>query len=285
MRLPNITGIKDRRTLRITLVSVLIFFILSSGALAFFYLAERNADKTTRIQDNFSRSLREYDTQFSDTGADRDFERMNRELDKLEKKAIGVESWLSVLKRRRALARINQSSLENYKKSVNNAIQLYPMSQPVAAIAAEALVKNTAINREAEVKLREWVVLLNDPSFNTLRLGLHILLGDFKNPAKAMQIPVSLSSGGIESIALDIIILKILQNDIRAAVSDIQTVLHSPFPSDNSLRLSAEFFYDFGDIERSAEIFSAINDEKARSREADALYLAGFQGSARLIWS
>ncbi|MCL1954709.1 MAG: hypothetical protein FWF61_02145, partial [Brevinematales bacterium] len=128
MRLPNITGIKDRRTLRITLVSVLIFFILSSGALAFFYLAERNADKTTRIQDNFSRSLREYDTQFSDTGADRDFERMNRELDKLEKKAIGVESWLSVLKRRRALARINQSSLENYKKSVNNAIQLYPMS-------------------------------------------------------------------------------------------------------------------------------------------------------------
>jgi tetratricopeptide (TPR) repeat protein len=285
MRLPNITVIKDSRTLRITLVSVLIFFILSFGALAFFYFAERNADKTMRIQDNFSRSLSEYDTQFSDTGANRDFERMNRELDKLEKKAIGVESWLSVLKRRRALARINQSSLENYKKSVNNAIQLYPMSQPVAAIAAEALIKNTAINREAEVKLREWVVLLNDPSFNTLRLGLHILLGDFKNPARAMQIPVSLSSGGIESIALDIIILKILQNDIRAAVSDIQTVLHSPFPSDNSLRLSAEFFYDFGDIERSAEIFSAINDEKARSREADALYLAGFQGSARLIWS
>jgi tetratricopeptide (TPR) repeat protein len=58
-----------------------------------------------------------------------------------------------------------------------------------------------------------------------------------------------------------------------------------PSPSVESLRFSAEFFYDFGDLERSAEIFSLIEDEKARSREADALYLAGFQDSARLIWS
>jgi len=284
MRLPNIAGIKSR-TSRIILVSGIIFFTLSTGALAAFYFAERNADKTTRRQDSFSRSLREYDAQFSGTGADRDFERLNRELDKLEKKAIGVESWLSVLKRRRVLARIHHPSLENYKKSANNAVLLYPMSQPIAAVAAEALVKNAAINREAEVKLREWIVLLNDPSFSTLRLGLHILLGDFNNPAKAMQVPVSLSSDGIESVALDLIILKILQNDIRAAASDIQAALHSPFPSVDSLRLCAEFFYDFGDLERSAEIFSAIDDEKARSREADALYLAGFQDSARLIWT
>jgi tetratricopeptide (TPR) repeat protein len=284
MRLPNIAGIKNSRKLRITLIVVLIFFILSCGALAVFYFAERNATKSTRLQDNFSRSLREYDTQFMNT-ADRDFERLNRGLDRLEKTAIGVESWLSVLKRRRVLARIHQPSLENYRKSVNKAAELYPMSQPVAAIAAEALVKNTAINREAEVKLREWVVLLNDPSFNTLRLGLHILLGDFKNPARAMQIPVSLSSDGTEAVTLDMVILKILNNDIRAAASEVQTVLHLPSPSADSLRLSAEFFYDFGDLERSAEIFSAINDEKAKSREADALYLAGFKGSSRLIWS
>jgi tetratricopeptide (TPR) repeat protein len=283
MRLPNIAGIKNSR-IRITLTVVLIFFVLSCGTLVVFYFAERNATKSTRLQDNFSRSLREYDTQFMDT-ADRDFERLNRDLDRLEKMAIGVESWLSVLKRRRALARIHQPSLENYRKSVNKAVELYPMSQPVAAIAAEALVKNTAINREAEVKLREWVVLLNDPSFNTLRLGLHILLGDFKNPARAMQIPVSLSSDGTEAVTLDMVILKILNNDIRAAVSEVQTVLHLPSPSVDSLRLSAEFFYDFGDLERSAEFFSLINDEKTRSREADALYLAGFQDSARLIWS
>jgi len=285
MRLPSVTGIKNNRVLRIILFTGLILLLLSSGVFTVFYLAERNATKTTRQQDNFSRSLREYDIQFMDTSADRDFEHLNRELDKLEKKAIGVESWLSVLKRRRTLAHIHQPSIENYKKSVNNAVELYPMSQPVAAIAAEALVKNTAINREAEAKLREWIALLNDSSFNTLRLGMHILLGDFKSPASAMQIPVSLSSGGTESVALDLILLKILHNDIHAAASDIQTLLHSPFPSVNSLRLSAEFLYDFGEIERSAEIFSTINDEKAISREADALYLAGFHDSARLIWS
>jgi len=287
MRLPNITGIPNHKVLRITLISGLIIFILGSGALAVFYLTERNSTKITRQQDNFSRRLSEYDTQFWDNSANRDFERLTRELDKLEKKTIGVESWLSVLKRRRALARIHQPSLENYRKSVNNAVELYPMSQPIAAIAAEALIRNTAINREAEAKLREWIVLLNDPSFTTLRLGLHILLGDFKNPEKAMQVPVliSISPDITEDILLDMVILRILNNDIHGAASDVQAILRSPSPSVNSLRFSAEFFYDFGDLERSAEIFSLINDEKATGREADALYLAGFEGSARLIWS
>jgi len=288
MRLPNINGINNRRVLRITFILGLIFFVLGSGALAVFYLTERNATKTTRQQDNFSRRLSEYDTQFRDTGANRDFERLNRELDRLEKMTIGVESWLSVLKRRRTLARIHRPSLENYRKSVNNAMELYPMSQPVAAIAAEALIKNTAINREAETKLREWIVLLNDPSFYTLRLGLHVLLGDFRNPSRATQVPVflsSVSSDLTEAVLLDMVILKILSNDIHGTAADIQAILHLPSPSVDLLRLSAEFFYDFGDLERSAEIFSLINDEKATGREADALYLAGFEGSARLIWS
>jgi len=288
MRLPNITGIQNHKVLRVTLITGLIFFIIGSGALAVFYLTERNSTKTTRQQDNFSRRLREYDTLFWDNSADRDFERLNRELDKLEKMTIGVESRLSVLKRRRSLARIHQPSLENYRKSVNNAVELYPMSQPIAAIAAEALIKNTAINKEAEAKLREWMVLLNDPLFNTLRLGLHILLGDFKNPEKAMRVPVlnsSFSPDVTEEVLLDIIILRILNNDIHGAASDVQAMLYSPSPSVNSLRFTAEFFYDFGDLERSAEIFSAINDEKAIGREADALYLAGFEESARLIWS
>jgi len=288
MRLPSITGIKNNRVIRIILFAGLILFILGSGIFTFFFISEKNATKTTRQQNNFSKSLREYDTQFKDTGADKDFERLNRDLDKLEKMAIGVESWLSILKRRRTIAYIHPPSMENYKKSVNNAMELYPMSQPIAAIAAEALVKNAAINREAEAQLRDLIVLLVDPSFNDLRLGLHILLGDFNNPARAMQIPGSLPSvspDGTEDVLLDMVILKILNNDIHGAASDIQTILHSPYPSVNSLRLSAEFFYDFGDLERSAEIFSAINDDKARSREADALYLAGFHDSARLIWS
>jgi tetratricopeptide (TPR) repeat protein len=213
------------------------------------------------------------------------FDRLNRGLDRLENMAIGVESWLSVLKRRRELARIHEPSMENYRKSVNNAIMAFPMSQPIAAIAAEILVKNTAINRETEENLRHWLSVINDPSFNTLRLGLHILLGDFRSPERAALVSSDLLSDGTEAVSVNLLILKILRDDIRSAASDIQTMLYSPSPSVNTLRLAAEFYYDFGDIRRSAELFNLINDEKAMSRQADALYLAGFDSSARAVWS
>jgi len=272
--------------LRVTLAAGLILFILAGAGLSVFFLVERSSTKTARQQDSYAKSLREYDARLTETtGTERDFALLNRELDKLEKKAISVESWLSVLKRRRALARLHPPSMENYRISVNNASAAYPMSQPVAAIAAGALVKDTAVNTEAEEKLRVLLPVFTDPAFNTLRLGLHVILGDFRNPQRARVIPYSVFSDGTESVTINLAIMKILRGDIPQAAADIQTILHSPSPAADSLRFAAEFFYDFGDLRRSAEIFSSIGDEKARIREADALYLAGFYDSARSIWS
>jgi len=250
-----------------------------------FFLIERSATKTTRQQENFAQSLRDYDAQLNEiTGAEKDFVLLNRELDRIEKKAISVESWLSVLKRRRALARIHPPSMENYRISVNSAAKAYPMSQPVAAIAAAALIKDTAVNMETEESLRSLLPLFSDTALNTLALSLHVILGDFKNPETSKVIPYYVFSDGTESITINLAIMKILRGDIPAAASDIQTILHSPSPFTETLRFAAEFYYDFGDLERSAEIFSHIDDEKARIREADALYLAGFRDSARSIW-
>ena len=277
---------KNISLLRITLFAGLIIFILAVSVLLVFYFTERSATKITRQQANFARLLREYDITFREmTGTQRDYVILNRELDRLERMAIGVESWLSVLKRRRTLALILPSEFnENYHNSINSALEAFPMSQPIAAIAAEALVKNTAINREAEETLRNWLSLFDDPMFNSLRISLHVLLGDFGNPQRAAVIPSSLFSDGTESITIDLALLKIIRDDIRGAAADIQTMLYSPSPSVDSLRLAAEFHYDFGEMERSAEIFSLIDDEKARIREADALYLAGYTDSARSIW-
>jgi tetratricopeptide (TPR) repeat protein len=279
----NTGKFKNSLSLRITLIAGLILFAATGVTLSIIYLSERNASKTIRARDNFTRSLQQYDLLAMELPVNMDFERLHRELDKIEKMTIGVESWLSVLKRRRILAGLHSPSMENYRKSVDNALLAYPMSEPIAAIAVEATIKNTAINREAEEKLREWLALLNDPSFNTVRLGLHILLGDFRNPERASVLPSDLFSDGTQAITSDLAILKILRQDIRGAMSDIQMMLYSP--TIEILRLAAEFHYDFGDLLRSAEIFSLINDEKAISRQADALYLAGFKDSARAIWS
>jgi hypothetical protein len=64
----------------------------------------------------------------------------------------------------------------------------------------------------------------------------------------------------------------------------MQTALDA-FPSPALIRLGAEFFYDFGDLIRSAELFSLLPDENALSRQADALWLAGYTENARDIWA
>jgi len=270
--------------LRITLLAGLILLILSGAVLTFFYLSERSYSGLARQQDSFFRILREYDVMAAEIyGTQREYDRLHGELDKLEKRAISVESWLSILKRRRALANNHPPSMENYRNSINNALKAYPSSQPIAAIAASALIKNAALNIEAQEQLRSWFPLIVDPSFNNLRLALHVILGDVSSPQRASVLPESIFSDGTEAISINLAALKTLRQDYRSAAADIQMLVNS-FPSDNALRFAAEYHYDFGDLHRSAELFSLLHDESSMSRQADALYLAGFPGSAASIW-
>ena len=273
--------------LRITLFAGLILLVLAGIVLTVFLLVERSSTREARQQDSFSRLLREYDASFGElTGTEREFVYLNRGLDSIEKKALGVESWLSVLKRRRALAAVHPPSLENYVNAINRALKAYPMSQPVAALAAAALVKDSAVNTEAEQKLRNWLSIFSGGDFNALRLALHVILGDFNSPGKASLLPADIASDETEAVNVDMAILKALRADYRGVAADIQIMLNShAYLSDSTLRFAAEYFYDFGDLQRSAEIFNMINDEKALVRQADALYLAGFTGMSRSIWS
>ncbi|MDR0441775.1 MAG: hypothetical protein LBH44_00030 [Treponema sp.] len=288
MRLPKLTGgLFKGGILRITFFAGIILFVLTGIAFTVvFFTGSRQ--KGRMQEESFFRILREYDRS-TEAAAGRDFEKLNLELDRLEKRAIGVESWLSVLKRRRALAlqaaHLHPPSAVNYRLSLERAVKAYPWSQPLAALAAAAIVKDTAINRETEEQLRVFLPLLADPAFNTLRLNLHILLGDFRTPARAALLPPFLFSDGTEEITKDFAIMKILHSDIRGAAADIQAVLNSRPPSDDFIRFAAEYFYDFGDLVRSAELFSYIEDDAALLRQADALYLAGLTENARSIWT
>ncbi|MDR1870014.1 MAG: hypothetical protein LBQ82_08525 [Treponema sp.] len=271
--------------LRVTLICGLILFVLIGGLLTFFRLLERGYSKTARREDSFYHILREYDISAGIfVGTEKEFEKLNAELDRLEKRTIGVESWLSVLKRRRALANRYPPAVENYRSSLKRAQKAYPQSEPITALAAASLVKDTALNKNAENSLRDLLLTLNGTPYNTLRLHLHVILGDFKNPQTALQLP-ELFSDGSEDLSVDLALVKILRSDYREAAADIQTVLNSPSPSASSINLAAEFLYDFGDLRRSAELFSRVEGEDAMIRQADALYLAGFEGSARSIWS
>ena len=270
--------------LRVTLAAGLALFILISAALSFFYFSERSFTKTTRQMDNFARLIRGYDSRLGNIAGDRgNLINLSRDLDRLEKSAIGVESWLSVLKRRRALSRLDPGFLENYRASINKALEAYPRSQPIVVIAAGALINNAAINRETRQTLRGWLPLITDPLFDKARLAVYVLLGDFSSPQTASVIPSDTRAYEEEDIALNMIILKVIRSDIKAAESDLQRISR-PSPSANAIRLAAEFNYDFGDLARSAELFSALEGNKALARQADALYLAGYKRNSRAIW-
>ncbi len=292
--------------LRVTVSAGIILIFLLSSALTVFYLIERNSGRLTRREDSFYSMLREHDLDaLIFTGTEKEIKKLDRSLDRLEKKALSVEMWLSVLKRRRAVyARYPQftEQLDNYRNSIKRAQKEFSSSQAIAALAAAAIVKDAALTKETEEQLRGLFPLLVQgegsssfltppPELRKLRLSLHILLRDFKDPQTAAAVlPQDLVSDGNEIITQNLAVLKTLRGNLRGAAADIQAALNprqtadEVSPSDNFVRFAAEYYYDFGDLRRSAELFSYLEDDFSALRQADALYLAGFPGSARALW-
>jgi predicted negative regulator of RcsB-dependent stress response len=291
--------------LRVTFFSGLILALLIGGGTATVYLlgGGRLRVRGGERDGGFYRLLRDYDRAAGHGGS----ESLDRELAKLEQRAGGVESWLSVLKRRRRLARLDHRYMPAYRQAARRARQAFPYSEPLAALASAALLQDAAISREAEAELRDCLPLFTDSRLQTLRLSLHVLLGDLKNPGAASALPRdisllelggSFSAAEREIIAGDLAILKLLDGNAPAAAAEIQAVLsaYSPrggrerqdaasSPPDDFFRFAAEYHYDFGDLLRSAELFSWLPGEAALLRQADALWLAGYADNARTIWS
>ena len=291
--------------LRITFLAGLFLLLIIGALLVGTLVRGRGAADEVR-ESAFHRLLREYDFKYrqmaDNVRADnvrtettmrrQEFERLDNDLDRLEKQAEVVESWLSVLKRRRRLAALDPRYEESYRQSSRRAAVAFPNSEPIAAVVAAAHVHNAAITREGEAYLREILPLLAGSRFAPLRLSFHVLLGDFKSPEQALAslprdftAPEFFTASDLEREVIypDLTILKILAGDIPSAAIDIQAAL-ATFPSPGVIRLAAEYFFDFGNLLRSAELFSLLPDETALSRQADALWLAGYTDNARAVW-
>jgi hypothetical protein len=294
--------------LRICAISGLFLFIVIGGTLIAVTVTG-NSIPGRGIEsgggNNFSRMLREYDRQFQ--SHDAAVERNSRSLDQIEKKALSVDALLSVLKRRHSLAKLYPAYLPEYRKAVRRACAAYPYSESLAAAACAALVQGTAITGETEAELRVLLPLLVNSRYEPLVLCLHILLGDLKSPQKALSaMPDDFSVSypfanrqaiGTYAVLADVALLKIVKGD--SVAQEIRSLLAGysglgdtfpdeygdrALPPSNILRLAAEYFYDFGDPLRAAELFSFIADDAALMRQADALWLAG-NDNARNIWT
>jgi tetratricopeptide (TPR) repeat protein len=225
-------------------------------------------------------------------------------LDRLEKKALGVESHLAVLKRRRALAFGDPRFLPSYQEAAQRAAGLFPYSQPLAAIAMEALLRGKAvIDGEGMERMGEYAGRISETRLMPLVLSWHILSGGMKDPAAAMKLPnrealftLTLplfsgtgSSGENEGLLMDLTILRILEGDLAGANVRIGDLLRpspggEPAPPE-IVRFAAEFFYNYGNPRRAAELFAQFSDPRLLAREGDALWLAELPQGARTIWT
>jgi hypothetical protein len=277
----------------------IIMVLLIGGLLASVYFSRYKGEI---VQSGFYTLLRDYNFKHrrilqEGLSQYQEVDSLNRELDRLEKKAEGVENWLSILKRRRQIAALDSRYIQMYRESSSRAVIAFPHSEPITITAAAALIHDSAITREREEELRKTLPQLISSRFTTARLSFHILLGDFKDPGRAAaNLPheflepelLSLSDQSAAKIVPNLVIIKILAGDTSGAEAMINAEFArgggSSRSSNEFIRLAAEYFYDFGDMLRSAELFSMLPDEIALIRQADALWLAGYAQNARNLW-
>ncbi|MDR0376124.1 MAG: tetratricopeptide repeat protein, partial [Treponema sp.] len=282
-------------SLNVALVAGVIVGCILLGALGVVSIIERNLTQSGQDDERFFRALQEFDVFLENTQGIASVNQINRAFDNLEKKALSVESLLSVLKRRRFLAQQDAHFLAVYQKSAQKAASRYPASAPLAAIAAEALLflpdepgsDAELENAQAEL-LRSYASRLFGTRYKPAALSVYVLLGDMNDPAKAAQIPEkeSLFPETIEQeqFALDDAILQILGGDIASASARTNELLKTS-KSPKVWNFAAQFFYDYDKPLQAAQIFAQFSDEESVIRQADALYLSNNTTSARSFWT
>ena len=221
-------------------------------------------------------------------------------LSSLLEKAISVEEYLSVLKRRRVLAHIDRRYIDSYEHAARRALEEHPHSAPLAAIASDALLMNSFIlNEEDRALLGNYAFNLSQSRFSLMELGLWILSGEMENAERASAIPwlglllaQDLSSLPFyirEDIAVNEFLLHAREGDTTGASFAINSLLSSVPDNEqvNSgiIRMAADFFYDHENFTRAAELFTGLDEDRDHSLAASALTLAGFGGAGNIWYS
>ena len=266
-----------------------LFFVSRHGGIPFFSPVKFG-------KSSFSQALEEYDLKILENPA-LSFKQHNSLLDTLEKKAADTESTLSVLKRRRRQA-LHASSdreqyLDSYVKAAAKARKLYPQSAQIGAIAAEALVLSGSSGKgEIAAEIQELASLMSDGALTNLSLAFSVYSGAMSDPLQARLLKrelftllCSLAKGEErEKYLVNSCIRAILDDNSREAYAMVNALFTEPPLLDETMVFGAEFYYDYGNFHRSAELFSAFTDSQSIARQADALWLAGFGDSARGLW-
>ena len=226
--------------------------------------------------------------------------RINALLDRLETKAIAAETRLSTLKRRRSLALAEgprQALFRGaYREAAEQAAAAFPFSEPLAALAADALLLEYpgGFPPEAQATLRDCAGLLTGTRLLPLALDIAVLLGDLSDPESAAALPLggeilsaavsTLEGAEREDFLVNAVLHSLPAGDPVRTNSLLVTLSGPGALSDRALRFAAEYFYDTNPL-RAANLFSLFSDPVSLGRLADSLWLADFREGAVDLWA
>ncbi|MDR3276297.1 MAG: tetratricopeptide repeat protein [Treponema sp.] len=272
------------------------------GGLIFFnYVARPGADGAIAGESSFVRMIREYDQTLNSAAFSGKLERLLSLLDDLDDTALGVESRLMVLKRRRNLVLEREPAvnslgadpvalLAQYRAAAERGAAAYPYSESLAAIAAEALVLSAV-----PVQAASYASIITEPELSPLALSVHILAGTLASPEAALAIlgnrdlPLGETLTGFpqgEVLIADGALLRLIQGETQGAAALLRPLISGAEVRNPEItRLAADFYYDFGDPLLAAELFAQFSDPESLARQADALALAGRLDAARGLWT
>jgi tetratricopeptide (TPR) repeat protein len=242
----------------------------------------------------FRRLLRNYDLAAgAEPGGEGRAETLAAMLDRIEKNVQGVESWLSLLKRRRALAKARPEMFRQYQEAGRRAAGAFPWSEPLAALALESALQGGPVTGAETI--RGYGAITGGASLSPLALSAAILCGDFGDPSRAAEnrgeallsaalplIRPSLPQGREDRLLINLALLKLLRRDYAGAEAQVLGI--SRGGTGEWEAFLGEYYYDFGDPSRAAEIFSRSAGERGLLRSADSLWLGGKIENARNIW-
>jgi tetratricopeptide (TPR) repeat protein len=244
---------------------------------------------------SFALALEEYDKKILEN-PDLSFRQHNALLDSLEKKALDIENTLSALKRRRIPARIldnrdHEQHRSSYIAAADRARKLYPYSPQISALRAESLIMGGFSAEDTAEEIRDLAAAMSQGGLTDLSLAFSVYSGAMGDPAPARFLPrelftllCSLTQGEEREKYLVNSCIRTLLDNTQEGITMVNGLFEETLLRNETAIFGAEFFYDHGNFFRSAELFSVFTDSRNLARQADALWLAGFTGSARGLW-
>ncbi|MDR1212024.1 MAG: hypothetical protein LBK40_07330 [Spirochaetaceae bacterium] len=289
---------KKRRLLPFVFAAGLALSVILSAALLSLKvmgLAPRGAGAgSEKNAGPFYKSLNEFDAVLGTVQSPQ----LDALLSELEKKALSVDSRLSVLKRRRTLARQYPEYTGQYRDAALRAQEDFPYSQPLALAASEALLlafgEIPQDDPALSARISALAGKLSADSQALAALALRVLAGECADIRSASTIPgaerlfdiAASETEGTEHglLAVNSALLRIHSGNIPGALARIEGLLNEQENSEQTLKTAAGLIYDYGDPLRAAAILAPFTDPESIAREADALYLGGSVDNAKNLW-